>query len=75
MLTVGALLLLVADVLLPRGSKPALTWVAVAVLVATRLSLVPFANVHVEISNGLIAVDSSRSSSRSSSSSRRFSRC
>ena len=37
-LTAGSLLLLVADVLLPRGSK-ALTWVAVGALVATLLYL------------------------------------
>lgn len=55
-LTAGALLLLIADVLLPRGSK-LLTWVAVSVLVATALALVPFRNVQVEVSNGLIAVD------------------
>ena len=55
-LTVGALLVLVADVLLPRGSR-ALAWIAVAVLGATLASLVPFADVDVEIANGLIAVD------------------
>ena len=55
-LTVGALLVLVADVLLPRGSR-ALAWIAVAALGATLASLVPFADVDVEIANGLIAVD------------------
>src|SRR4029077_5786503 len=55
-LTGGALLLLVVDVLLPRGSK-ALMWVTVAVLLATTASLWPFRSVHVEVSNGLIAVD------------------
>ena len=55
-LTGGALFLLVADVLLPRGSK-LLMWVAVAVLAATAVSLWPFRSVHVEISQGLIAVD------------------
>ena len=55
-LTAGALLLLVADVLLPRRSA-ALTWIAVAVLGATAVSLWPFRNVHVEVSQGLIAVD------------------
>src|SRR5262245_63248987 len=55
-LTGGALLLLVVDVLLPRGSK-LLMWVAVAVLAATGLSLLPFSSVHVEVANGLIAVD------------------
>src|SRR5262245_66517576 len=55
-LTGGALLLFVADVLLPRGSK-LLMWVAVAVLAATGLSLLPFTSTHVEVANGLIAVD------------------
>src|SRR5262245_5518816 len=55
-LTSGALLVLIADVMLPRGSK-ALVWLTVGVLVATTVSLAPFANVHVEIANGLIAVD------------------
>jgi NADH-quinone oxidoreductase subunit N len=55
-LTAGALLVLVADVLLPRGSRT-LTWITVAVLAATTLSLAPFANVKVEVAHGLIAVD------------------
>jgi NADH-quinone oxidoreductase subunit N len=55
-LTVGALVLLVVDVLLPRGSR-ALTWVTMGVLLATALSLVPFRHTDVEVSNGLIAVD------------------
>ena len=37
-LTAGSLAVLIADVLLPRGS-PALVWVTVAVLVATLASL------------------------------------
>jgi NADH-quinone oxidoreductase subunit N len=55
-LTAGALLVLVADVLLPRGSR-VLVWVTVAVLAATAISLAPFINVDREIANGLIAVD------------------
>jgi NADH-quinone oxidoreductase subunit N len=55
-LTAGALGLLVADVLLPRGSR-ALAWIAVAVLGATAVSLVPFAGVDVTIANGLLAID------------------
>ena len=55
-LTGGALLLLVIDVMLPRNSK-ALMWVALAALMATAISLWPFRAVHVEVSNGLIAVD------------------
>ena len=55
-LTAGSLAVLVADVLLPRRSR-ALVWVTVAVLLATLASLVPFANVNIEIAQGLIAVD------------------
>src|SRR6185295_9173487 len=55
-LTAGALLVLIADVLLPRGSKlmPVITLLAIG---ATLASLVPFANTHVEVAHGLIAVD------------------
>ena len=55
-ITAGSLAVLVADVLLPRRS-PALVWVTVGVLLATLASLVPFANVNIEIAQGLIAVD------------------
>jgi len=55
-MTVSALALLVADVLLPRRS-PALAWVALAGIGATFLALLPFAGVRVEVSNGLLAVD------------------
>jgi NADH-quinone oxidoreductase subunit N len=55
-LTGGALLLLIADVLLPRRS-PALMWLSIAVLGGTAVSLLPFRNVQVEVSQGLIAVD------------------
>jgi NADH-quinone oxidoreductase subunit N len=55
-LTVGALAVLVADVLLPRGSR-ALSVVAILALLATMVSLVPFAGTRVEVAHGLIAVD------------------
>jgi NADH-quinone oxidoreductase subunit N len=55
-LTAGALIVLIVDVLLPRGSR-ALVWTTIAVLVATLASLVPFANVNVEVAGGLMAVD------------------
>jgi NADH-quinone oxidoreductase subunit N len=55
-LTAGALMLLVADVLLPRGSR-LLMWVAVGVIGATALSLLPFRGANVTVSQGLIAVD------------------
>jgi NADH-quinone oxidoreductase subunit N len=55
-LTAGALLVLIADVMLPRGSR-VLAWATLGVLGATLVSLVPFANVDVEVAAGLIAVD------------------
>ncbi len=55
-LIAGSLIVLVADVLLPRGSR-ALPAVAVLALLATMASLVPFAGVRVEVAHGLIAVD------------------
>jgi NADH-quinone oxidoreductase subunit N len=55
-LTAGALLVLVADVLLPRGSR-LLAWLTIAVLGATAIALLPFTGTDVEIANGLIAVD------------------
>jgi NADH-quinone oxidoreductase subunit N len=55
-LTAGALLLLVADVAMPRGGKVR-TWLTAAVLVATFVALMPFRNVQVEVSQGLMAID------------------
>ena len=56
-LTGGALLLLIADVLLPKRSGNALAWITLIVLAATMGSLVPFVRTHVEIAHGLLAVD------------------
>jgi NADH-quinone oxidoreductase subunit N len=55
-ITGGALLVLIADVLLPRGSK-ALGWITMLVIGATLASLAPFTSTHVEVSHGLLAVD------------------
>jgi NADH-quinone oxidoreductase subunit N len=56
-LTAGSLLVLVADVLLPRRSGTTLAWITLLVLGATTVSLVPFVDTHVEVAQGLIAVD------------------
>src|SRR5438876_928841 len=57
-LTGGALLVLVADVLLPKRSHVALAWVTLAVIGATFAALVPFIHEPVrEVAHGLIAVD------------------
>ena len=56
-LTGGALLVLIADVLLPRDKRAALAWVTLLALGATGAALVPFAHTHVEVAHGLLAVD------------------
>jgi NADH-quinone oxidoreductase subunit N len=70
-LTAGALLVLIVDVLLPFGKLRAapsevegrrahgtvLGWVTLAVLGATFYALTPFTSTHVEVAHGLIAVD------------------
>jgi NADH-quinone oxidoreductase subunit N len=55
-LTGGALIVLIADVLLPRGNK-ALGWLTLVVIGATLASLAPFTSTHVEVAHGLLAVD------------------
>jgi len=56
-LTSGALVVLIADVLLPRDRRSALGWVTLAAIGATLASLVPFTSTHVEVAHGLLAVD------------------
>ncbi len=56
-LTGGALLVLIADVLLPKGSRGALAWVTLLALAATAASLMPFGSTRVEVAHGLLAVD------------------
>ena len=56
-LTIGALVLLLADLMVPRDKQSILAWVALTVLGATAVALVPVAGVNVQVSRGLIAVD------------------
>jgi NADH-quinone oxidoreductase subunit N len=56
-LTAGALLVLVVDVLLPKARRGALAWVTLLAIGATLASLTPFSTTHVEVARGLIAVD------------------
>src|SRR5436190_9390787 len=57
-LTGGALVVLVADVLLPKRSTVALAWVTLIVIGATFASLIPFIHEPVrEVAGGLIAID------------------
>ena len=68
-LTTGALLVLIADVLVPREKRGALGWVTLLALGATFVSFfwpalspgpggsVPIYRLHTEVANGLLAVD------------------
>jgi NADH-quinone oxidoreductase subunit N len=56
-LTAGALLVLIADVALPKAQRGALAWVTLLALGATAVSLAPFTSTRVEVAHGLIAVD------------------
>src|SRR3954465_4777746 len=56
-ITGGALIVLVADVLLPRERRAALAWITLAAIGATLASLAPFTSTHVEVAHGLLAVD------------------
>jgi NADH-quinone oxidoreductase subunit N len=56
----GALLVLIADVALPRSARTshgALAWLTLATIGATLVSLIPLAGTRVEVAHGLIAVD------------------
>jgi len=56
-LTVGALVVLIVDVLLPKPRRGALAWVTLLAIGATLAALVPFASTRVEVAHGLLAVD------------------
>jgi NADH-quinone oxidoreductase subunit N len=56
-LTAGSLLVLIADVLMPRAQRASLGWLTLGVLAATFYALTPFAYTQVEVARGLLAVD------------------
>ena len=56
-LTGGALLVLVVDVLTSRQQRPLLGWLTVGVLLVTTLTLLPFSDANVVVSRGLLAID------------------
>jgi NADH-quinone oxidoreductase subunit N len=56
-LTGGALLLLIADVLLPKQNRAALSWVTLLAIGATLASLTPFGSTRVVVAHGRLAVD------------------
>ena len=53
----GALVLLVADVLVPRSRQGILAVVALVALGATAVALLPVADAHVTVARGLLAID------------------
>jgi NADH-quinone oxidoreductase subunit N len=56
-LTTGALLLLLADLMTPRDKQSILAGVALGVLAATAIALWPVSDAHLLVSKGLISVD------------------
>ena len=56
-LTAGSLVLLMADLLVPRNRQSILAGVTLAVLAATTVALFPVTDAHLQVSKGLIAVD------------------
>jgi NADH-quinone oxidoreductase subunit N len=56
-LTTGALLLLLADLMTPRDKQSILAWVTLGVLGATAVALIPVADANLQVSRGLISVD------------------
>jgi NADH-quinone oxidoreductase subunit N len=59
-LTAGSLLVLIADVLLPREQRATLGWISLGVIGATVASFfwpVPIYRLHVEVAHGLLAID------------------
>jgi NADH-quinone oxidoreductase subunit N len=56
-LAAGALLLIVADVLLPRAREGVMAWLALTVLAATAAAVFLLAGVTTTVSRGLLAID------------------
>jgi NADH-quinone oxidoreductase subunit N len=57
LLTSGALLVLIADVLLGRERQALMAWLTIAILGVTILSLLPLAGADLVVSRGLLAID------------------
>jgi len=56
-LTLGSMLVLMADLYVPRERRDILTGLSVAVLAATGLAIVIVGNPHVTVSGGLLSID------------------
>jgi NADH-quinone oxidoreductase subunit N len=56
-LTLGSMLVLLADIMVPRERRGLLTGISVGVLAATALAIVAIGNPHMTISRGLLSID------------------
>ena len=56
-LALGALALLIADLATPRDRQAWLSWLSLAILGATVVTLVPLSGVNVTVTRGLLAID------------------
>ena len=56
-LTLGSMLVLMADLFVPREKRGVLTGISIAVLAATAITIVAIGNPHVTISRGLLSID------------------
>jgi NADH-quinone oxidoreductase subunit N len=56
-LTIGSMIVLLADIYVPRERRGVLTGMSVAVLAATALAILAIGNPHVTISRGLLSID------------------
>jgi NADH-quinone oxidoreductase subunit N len=56
-LTIGSMLVLMADIVVPRERRDVLTGLSIAVLTATAAALVVIGNPHVTVSGGLLSID------------------
>ena len=56
-LTIGSMVVLLADIYVPRERRGVLTGMSVAVLGATALAIVAVGNPHVTVSGGLLSID------------------
>ncbi len=56
-LALGAMVVLVADIYVPRESRGVVTWLSVAVIAATVVGVLAVGDPHVTISRGLLSID------------------
>jgi NADH-quinone oxidoreductase subunit N len=56
-LTLGSMLVLMADIVVPRERRGILTGLSIAMLAATAVAIVAIGNPHVTVSGGLLSID------------------